>query len=828
MPWSLAPLLLATAHAQGIDTHRPLVPSAGIATENGPGALWVNPANLAYDPDARFGLFLGRTADASLTSTAAVIGSDGLSLGVHNRLREEAGALRSDWSLDYGSSVALPERLAIGALVSWNFVEGNSNYLAYDAGLSWRPLPWLGLSGVAQNVGGAGASLGARARTGAGVALRPLGSFALFGLDLARTFPPDPDPAAIGASDQATGTVRIRPIEGLYLRGNARAGLVDGRLTLESVGAGIELYLEGVGLGGHLDQSPDKIPLQVGWLGTDEPGESLLRSGRRVPVLELDRTPPYQPRGGLLSDNATSWIDTLELLRRLEDDPGVRGLVLTLEGSSMPLARYRELRDRIAALEAEGKPVLVYLSRGAGNGEMYVASAASRIALHPAADVSLVGLSVQLTHLRGLLDLVGIEAQFVKRSRYKTAPETFTHPKPSPANLEMQEDLLDDLFTALVEGIASGRGIEPDEVRGWIDAGPMTSEEALDKGLVDVLLYPDQLEGELEKIQGGEVSLSKLLEMPQPRSPWEDPKQIALIYVEGPIVSGESSPGGLLSGRSTGATSIVRKLAQATRDPQVRAVVMRVDSPGGSSLASDSIWRAVEQLKSKGKPVVVSMGGVAASGGYYVAAGADAIWAEPETLTGSIGVFSGKFTTSELQEALGITTTTLSRGRYASLQSTVTPWDDLQRARMQALVDHTYAQFKERVASGRELQPDEVEARAGGRVWSGRRAKEMGLVDELGGFQEAIADARARAGLPASSKVGLVTYSDRGSILESLAPALATRALAPSLQRLYQPEPLLQRLQPLLNAADPLLTPMLHPDEGIWMMDPWSMEILPR
>lgn len=490
----------------------------------------------------------------------------------------------------------------------------------------------------------------------------------------------------------------------------------------------------------------------------------------------------------------------------------------------MSLARYRELRDRIVALEAADKPVTVYLDRSARNGEIYVASAARRVILHPAADVQFVGLAVELTHLRGLLDLVGVEPQFVKRAQYKTAPETFTHPEPSQANLEMQEALIGDLFDEMVGRVAEGRGVSPTVVRGWIDHGPMTSTEALDKGLVDALKYPDELEDELETLHEGSVTMLDLSDLPEPRSPWEDPKQIAVIYVEGTITSGKSTAGGLLSGRTSGAETVARNLRRARKDGQVRAVVLRVDSPGGSALASDVVWREVERLKKSGKPVVASMGGVAASGGYYVLAGADAVWAQPDTITGSIGVFSGKFSTSEIREALGVSTTTLSRGRHAAINSAYRPWDDIQRERMQHLVDATYERFKTRVADGRDMSAEDVEERARGRVWSGARAKELGLVDELGGLTEALADARERAGIPADAKVGIVEYSDRGSVLQGLTPAPVIRAVAP-LVRAWRPEPVLPELEALVRPLQPLLVPLILEGELVWALDPWTLQI---
>ena len=833
---------LQPAHAQGLLTGHPVVPSAGIAAENGPGTMWVNPANMAYDPDRRAAVFASRGGVDAPTSVAGIFGAGGMGIGLHNHIRPTPLGVANDWALDYGTSLSLPKRISAGLLLSWRFVQGGTNYVAYDAGLAWRPLPWLGVGGVAQNVGDPDPNAWVIPRTGAGIALRPAGSLVVLGADYVRLSRVDPNDGSV-AEDHAVGTVRLRPVEGLYLRGSVDA-VVGGAqpLSAATFSGGLEVYFGGVG-GGYVASTDLSASGQTLFLGTDEPGESLIRSGRRVPRLQIDSPPPYQPRGGLFGSGEASWLDTLELLRQAEADPGIKGLVVELDSPGLSFARAAELRDRILRLVSADKPVLVYLTGAPGNADLYVASGGSRVALHPATDLRLTGLSVELTHLRGLLDLVGVEPQFVKRSDYKTAPETYTNVEPSMANLEMTEALVDDLYGDLVARIAEGREVEPDVVRGWIDGGPYAASEALKEGMVDVLLYPDQLGRELKDLHGGPVAGSDLHDMPQPRSPWEDPQQIAIVYVEGAIVAGESSPGGLLSGRTAGSKTVVKQLDRARVDPQVRAVVVRVDSPGGSSFASDEIWRATQRLRKKGKPVVVTMGSVAASGGYYVAAGADAIWAEPTTLTGSIGVFSGKFATDDLQKRLGVSTTVVARGRNASISSNTKPWDDLQRARMQALVDRTYAQFKERVADGRELDPEAVEELARGRVWSGRAAHERDLVDGLGGLPEAVADARERAGIRDNRKVGLVEFAPGGDLLESLAPALTqpanpltglarglTRGLARAAgtgarQRAEADLAALEALTAPLDPLAPLALPLLHPDELVWLLDPYVLRV---
>jgi protease-4 len=828
-------LLGSVVLAQTTLVHHPVVPSAGAATEDGPGALWVNPANLAYDPDMRVGAFFDGATDQSRVDWGAVIGTGAFDFALHNRLRDDASL--SDWSLDYATALPLPERLAIGLLLSWNFIDDGDNYVAYDAGASWRPLPWLGFGGVAQNVGNPDPNSAALPKTGAGIALRPFERAVMLGVDYSRYFEPQNEIAPPGFHPhQVSASLRLRPIEGLFLRGSADASIGDGSLELLSAGAGLEVYFDGVGGGIHqtlaaaddwaVDPSTSAAPQTPGrtvWIGTDEPGESLVRSGRQVPVLTLDRTPPYQRNLAFFTvDDGPTWIEILERLRRTEEDRGVRGLVIALDNPHMSWAQARELRDRVLSLESHGKAVLVYLTGNPGNAAYYVASAASRIACHPAADVSLVGLSVEMQYIRGLLDVVGVEPQVVRRAEYKSAPEQMTRFEPSEPALEQMDALLDDTFGELTAAVGRGREVDADKVREWIDSGPHTASEAHDLGMVDVLLYPDELENELATLHGGKVSLANLTDAPQPHSPWEDPSQIAVIYVEGAIVSGEGSPGGLFSGRVSGSHTTVRSLERARKDEQVKAVVLRIDSPGGSSFASDEIWRAVDVVRRSGKPVVVSMGGVAASGGYYIAAGADAIWAEPTTITGSIGVYSTKVSFGELLEKVGVTTTTLSRGRNATLDSPTEPWDDVQRAKMQELIDATYEQFKDRVSKGRGLEPDEVEAVARGRVWSGKRAAENGLVDQLGGFQEAIADARERAGIPAGREVALVEFTERQGFLAALAPSLIRVVAA------HQLEGVRERAHALLAPLGTALILASYPEERTWLLEPWTTEVGPH
>lgn len=807
--WTLAPLVWA----QNVENDRPTVPAASLAAENGPGALWVNPANLAYDPDPRFGVAFARNFGESPTSLAATVGIGGIQVGVHNLRRPTGGTLdESDWSLDLANSLPLPKRISVGWVIGWNLVQGGRNFVAFDAALSWRPLPWVGISAVTRNIGNPDPRAIQAAQSGVGIALRP-GRALVFGVDYLHDYSADP-------LDLLSATLRVRPVQGLYFRAQGETSFGAEGVALHRVGLGLEVYFSGMGVMAYGATDLENTGLNT-WFQSDEPGESLFRSGRKIAALSMGSPPPYTTRPSILfADPAETWLDTLELMRRLEKEPDYKGLVLTLGSGGLDSARWRELRERVVALEAAGKPVLVYLNGDPGNGAVYVASAARRVLVHPAVDVGLTGYAAEIMNLRGALDLVGIEPEFVKRREYKAAPEQFTELEPSAPALEQTNALLDDLHGELVSAVASGRKRSEEEVRGWVDGGPWTAREAVSRGIADAVAYPDEIEGALEQLLNiPDLKVKRLEDLPQPRSAWDEPSKIAVLYIEGPIVPGESATPGIfgLGAQTTGSATVVRQLERAQTDDQVKAVVLRVDSPGGSSYASDEIWRAVELVKREGKPVVVSMGGVAASGGYYVACGADAIWAEPTTITGSIGVFSGKFNAERLFETVGVGTTMVTRGRNAGYQTLSRPWDAVERARMEAIVDEIYGQFKDHVAEGRGLKPEQVEEVARGRVWSGKRAKEVGLVDELGGLQEAIVDARTRAKIPKNQKVALVTVSPDGFPFESLAPTLLpTTRLARKAVLGDIPE--LDLLRRVTRPLDPWWLWTSHPEENLWMM----------
>jgi len=765
--WMTLPLSVAFAQQERLNA-----PAASISAEDGAAAGWVNPANLAFDPDPSLGVwyrqdFLTYDSEFAVSTTGG-----GTSLGLVFK-NDPSG--KPWWGFSSGLGVRLPENFRLGATVTWNLPEGaDNNFVSWDLGAGYRPFPWLGFGGVARNIGNPAPQLGVWGAYGISATVRPLRDRVELSVDYEYLDVSATEFVGEDNLQQVAAIVRLRPTSGLVLRGEGRS---NSKFSEFSVGAGLEVYFEGLGGGAYSEPLSGDV---MAYVTTGPEDEHLFGAGRRVPIVNLDGKFPYQPQTGFLVVPEESYVHLLERLRHASEDRHVKGLVLELNSPRMSWAQIEEIRDAIDALQAEGKPVIAFLNGAPSNGAYYLASGCDTVFLHPAGSLDLIGLSLESQHFRGALDLVGVTPQYAKRAEYKSAPEQFTNTEPSEHAREQMNALLDGLYGALVLGISEGRGIPSDEVEALIDGGPYTGKEAVANGLVDALVYPDTLEEQLAEylVRGFELKPDYRVD-PQ-TSGWKAQRQVAIIYVDGPIVSGPSQQPGLLQGGNTGADTVVAYLRAAEEDSSVKAVVLRVDSPGGSAFASDEIWRAVEQVQEAGKPVVVSMGGVAASGGYYVAAGSDAIFAEPTTITGSIGVYGGKFSFGELFDKVGIGTEIYSRGRKSAMYSTSREMDEVELASMERLIEDTYVQFKTVVSEGRGLTMEEVEEVARGCVWTGAAAKEVGLVDQLGGLQDAIVHAKVVAGLDEDDEIELITYRGQPDSFGEV-PAEAVRAVRTAL-----------------------------------------------
>lgn len=491
--------------------------------------------------------------------------------------------------------------------------------------------------------------------------------------------------------------------------------------------------------------------------------------------------------------------ETVAAIHRAAEDPRVEGLIARVQIPAAPAGGVQELREAIAAFSAD-KPSLAWAETYPGTLAYYLASAFGEVWLQPSGTVGLVGFATNALFLRGALDKAGVEAQFVARGEYKSAANLFTEESYTDAHREADTRLLDSLHGQVVQAIAKSRELEPATVDALADRAPLVRDAAVSGGLIDRVGFRDEAYQRIAELVGapptddaeGEPPRLYLARyaratasrpsLPAPKVPGRKIKPtIAVVTVAGPIVSGRGGPHGLPFGtNSSGADTIAAALREAGADDRVSAVVLRVDSPGGSVTGSETIWREVARIREDDKPVVASMGAVAASGGYYVSMGADAIVANPGTITGSIGVVTGKLVARDLKKRLGVGSDAVRTNANADAWSVNAPFTDEQRAQVEAEADLFYDDFVRRVAEGRNLSVEDVVAVARGRVWTGADALERGLVDELGGLRTAIARAKILAGLDVDEDVRIVNYPG-SSLMELLRPKPSSQPAAASL-----------------------------------------------
>ncbi|HUB95735.1 MAG TPA: signal peptide peptidase SppA [Stellaceae bacterium] len=473
--------------------------------------------------------------------------------------------------------------------------------------------------------------------------------------------------------------------------------------------------------------------------------------------------PPSNALSKLLQPGRPPLKDVLDAIEKAGDDPRVKGLIAHTGGDPIGLAQAQELRDAIIAFRAKGKRAVIdadsFGDFSSGTSSYYLASAFDEIWLQPLGLVGLVGLRAEGTYFRGTLDLLGVVARFDHREQYKSATDPLTEKTMTAADREQQTALLTSDMNQIVHDIATARKLDDATVRALVDRGPLLAQEALAAHLIDHIGYSDEVMTEMGVGPGGSKKpLSLASYLAAVGRPHKSGPTIALIYASGLITEGANNPNPLVGEGTVGSQTLIDAFRSAERDKDVKAILFRIDSPGGSAVASESIWRETMRAKEAGKKIVVSMGDVAASGGYYIAASADKIVAEPATITGSIGVLAGKFLFAGLLNKIGGGWSAVQVGDNAGIDSSFEDFTPAQTSRFEAMLDNVYDGFKDRVAKGRRLDAASVEAVAKGRVWSGADAKDKGLVDALGGMSTALALAKAEAGIPADSDVTVKIY----------------------------------------------------------------------
>ncbi|HHE47063.1 MAG TPA: signal peptide peptidase SppA [Bacteroidetes bacterium] len=768
------------------------LPHHSVAVTGDALAPVVNPAGLGVRSGESLLIFMPYSTGSGLAGWGYAVGGEGIGL-VGEFVRNDVWSNRNRHTFGFGLGY---RGLYLGAAYAWT--KGVDRENNWDIGLMARPFQFLSFGGVARGVNeprinAPADSASAMAAVGfdLGLAFRPLALFTPIG-------------GKYGTRITLTADAGLRKYPVTYLEATPdRSNILDetdGYLDNVDwkLGASVEFV---PGIAGYVDYSPEVkqgphahdgmistgLSLNFGRIGFGADRERGAGDG----VSYLSLTEFHRPssiwfhrqkfveirlKGPIIEyEGSASWFrpdrrTVYELVRKIErcgDDPDVAGILLRIEDFSAGLAKIQEIRDALREFMDSGRSVVVYLE-SCGNGGYYLASVADYIFMNPVGDLNLTGLSAHAVFLRGTLDRIGIDPNYVHAGGYKSASESLTREDMSPSQREELNFVLDELYDDFVAAIADGRGYIEDQVRELVEDGPFTAADAFSAGLVDSLVYKDELKDLLKDYFGLKTRLvteRKYDRRTTLNDEWYDlrRKSIAVVYGCGVIVHGASSGGGLFSDRTMGSETIARALRKARESKSVAAIVFRIDSPGGSMLASDIIMREVK-LCTRGeerKPLIVSMSDVAGSGGYYIACMADTIIAMPGTITGSIGVISGKLAYNRLQGKIGITTETLRRGKHADMWSGHRSFTDEEWGKVRRETENYYRIFLERVAEGRGIDTSEVNRFAQGRIWTGSQAAERKLVDLTGGLDLAIQIAAFAGGVKDGESFGVKTYPDR-------------------------------------------------------------------
>lgn len=759
--------LPGSAHAQAAtptptpyatDERPMLIEPASVADPAGPEAFLFNPAQINLGDSGRAVWIHSDRPQANLPGDGdAVFLQHGRSFGLGLEWARPAKDV-SRPLIDYGAGIPLGRSAGIGVLYTSTIGKTYSPWAfhSWSFGGLWRPARFLSLGATAWNAftrQSSPAVIDLKPRYAGGVAIRPLTDRVTLTFDAART-------DGVKHVDLRYG-LRAEPVRGLSLYVTADD---QKRYT-----ASLAFSFSHTRIGTTAFRNEDGD-----YIGTATRLES---NERRQPTVAKFR-PAYARMkvGGSLPDESGKKLfhagvqtmpDVLDTLERVRRDRGIDGAILRLDGLSLGLARAQELRDAILGTRSAGKKVLCYVEN-ADFRTYYVAAACDRIAMHPAATLDIAGVGAQLDYVKGTLDKLGIGVETARVGPYKGAPEPLIQKEPSPQTLEVTNALLDAAFDATVDGIAKGRNLEPGEVRAAIDGGFYSADAAKKAKLVDYVCYPDELSKTTADFLGkGYDGVGAYRSVAPERRAWGAPPRIGILVASGGIAQGKSRSTPLSGEEILGSETLVGQINDAANDPSLKAVVLRVDSPGGDGFASDEVWHAIEKLKKK-KPVVVSMANVAASGGYYISMGANEIWAEPGTITGSIGVFMLKPNLAGTFDKIDYHTYLLSRGQYSQLFTLARPWTPEEKDEAGRLIDMFYRDFLAKAAKGRKTTPEAVDAVARGHVWVGAKAKELGLVDKLGGLEDALDAAAALAHIPKSRYYEGVLLEPEGGPLSGL------------------------------------------------------------
>ena len=465
--------------------------------------------------------------------------------------------------------------------------------------------------------------------------------------------------------------------------------------------------------------------------------------------------------------------DVVDAIDRGANDDRVAGMVARIGAAKMGMAQTQEIRDAVQRFRAHKKFAVAYSETfgefGPGNGAYYLATAFDQIYLQPSGDIGLTGIIMESPFIKGTLSKLGVTFHGDHRYEYKNALNFYTETKYTGPHKEAMTAIMNSWFTQMKDGICQARQIAPDKFQAIVDGGPYLGKEAVDAKLVDAVAYRDEVYGKVKSKAGSGAELLYLDKyLDRAGRPHDSGKKIALVFGVGGVTRGKSDFDPVQGSQTMGSETVAGAIRAAAEDSDVKAILFRVDSPGGSYVASDTIWREVMRARQAGKPVIVSMGDLAGSGGYFVAMAADKIVAQPGTITASIGVLGGKMLTSGLWEKVGLSWDEIHQGENATMFTGTRDYTPAEWGRFQAWLDRVYVDFTGKVADGRKLSKEKVLQIAKGRIWSGQDAKNLGLVDELGGYDTALKLAKKAANIPESDEVKIVVYPRPKTFVEAV------------------------------------------------------------
>jgi protease-4 len=708
-------------------------------------ALKYNPAGLGWRNGFE-GYFLHTYSDSSFKGDYALfLSAGGLGFSAEWLGNENQPKYRK---YTLGSGFKLTKFLYLGTGYSWFGSKDKDidDLSSWKAGFLIRPFSFISLGGIAKDLNRpVFRDVKTDISFDLGLAIRPLGDRITLSVDGMMDEKNKPEDI------KTRYQVAVEPLDGFILSGD-----MDDE---GNYGINFRVNFPFGGWGSYNTADKDQVYQKgvVSWNFSNQRYRTLLQRKDNFLELKLSGKIEEEEKFGLFVKKKATLLDIVQDLEKAKKDKRVKGVVVKLDLLDAGFGKIQELREAFLDFRETDKKVVFFMEMG-GNKEYYLATSGDKIIMLSTGYLDLTGISAEVTFIKKTLEKLGIEADLVHIGDYKTASDLVTRDSMSEYHREMVNWLLNDLYEQMTKEIAFERGITQEDLKYKIDQGPFTAKEAKEKGLVDDLAFYDQVDDIIKELTGKKrtkIGFGKYAEEESYKYSWATPPRIAVIFATGSIMSGESGDNFLL-GKIMGSETIAKAIKKAREDKSIKAIVFRIDSGGGSGIASDVIWREIILCKGK-KPFIVSMSDVAGSGGYFIACPGDTILADRGTITGSIGVISGKFNLKGLYQKIGFSKEILKRGEHSDIFTTARGFTEEEKEIVKRQTKDFYDDFVYKVAEGRNLTYEEVDKIARGRVWTGNQAKKNGLVDELGGLKEAISIAKIKAGIKEEAEVEIVT-----------------------------------------------------------------------